>query len=68
MDFYQALRLIAKGESVRRESWDDPEVYCDLVENVLSIHNMLGGIDVWVISLGDMLGEDWVVYGEEVDE
>lgn len=64
MNFYQALKQIELGESVRRLSWDDPEVYCDLVDGILSIHNMINELDTWTISIGDILGDDWVMYGE----
>lgn len=63
--FYQALKEIERGETVRRISWDDKDVYCDLTDGILTIHNMNTEIESWVISIEDMTATDWVVVGED---
>lgn len=59
MDFPEAMRKVMEGKKVRRNDWPK-EVYCHLNQGVLTIHNETG-LHSWIISEGDMDGENWVI-------
>lgn len=64
MNFYTALEQVAKREMIRRESWDDKDIYVNLHGGLLSIHNDGATTDAWVISQSDLKADDWMLYGE----
>ena len=68
MTFYEALHKVQYGSLIRREGWIDPEVSCELVDGVLSINTVEGTQDGWIISIDDMVADDWVSVGEEAEE
>lgn len=62
MSFFDALRKIQEGKSVQRVSWGNND-YCFLKEGTLNIFTK-GNVHSWIISDGDMEGEDWIVVRE----
>ena len=67
MDFYTALKEVAHRQKIKRLSWEDPDIYVDLQEGVLSIHNDGSSADAWIISMSDLKAEDWIMYEEDYD-
>ena len=59
MSFGAAMNEVIKGERVRRESWP-PDVYIFLRADVYHIHNEKGD-HRFLLSPGDVHGEDWIV-------
>jgi len=59
-DFPNALKQVAGGKMIQRISWDR-EWFGFLVNENLSLHKPDGSIVNWIVSLGDMLADDWVV-------
>ena len=64
MNFYIALKEVARGEKIRRESWEDRRIYCDLYGGLLTIHNEGITNEQWMISESDFRADDWTVYEE----
>jgi hypothetical protein len=62
-DFYNALKQVAGGKMIQRLSWNAPEVFGFLVNENLSLHKEDGNIHNWIVNLGDMVADDWVVLG-----
>lgn len=60
MNFTEALNKICDGQKVTRKEWDNKEEYGFLHEDRLRIH-IKGKIHDWIVSYGDLLGEDWEV-------
>ena len=62
MDFGSALEKAVEGKKVRRLEWEDKGIYLIFKNDQLMIFltkdNMLHGL---IVSLGDVLGTDWVV-------
>lgn len=59
MSFLDALEKIQDGKFVARVSWGN-EDYCFMKDEYLSIFTK-GKEHQWIISLGDMEGQDWVI-------
>jgi len=65
LTFLQAMEQIIDGKRVSKREWADPEVYGFVNENaeriaVLSLHKDETNHQ-WVVSWGDMTGNDWFV-------
>lgn len=60
MDFPQAMQAVYSGEKVTKLEWDNREDYGRLRNDMLMIYRD-GKWYNWLISLGDMEGDDWVV-------
>lgn len=60
IDFYEALKYVNVGKRITRKEWNNQEIYGFLQDSVVKIHQD-GKIDNWIISVGDLTGEDWQV-------
>ena len=60
LDFPSAMREVMNGRRIRRQEWEDEATHCTLHKGMLLIHQN-GENRGWVISDGDMEGQDWVV-------
>lgn len=59
MSFFDAVKLMRLGKRVAKQSWKNND-YCLMVGDKLGIHQ--GDKDhEWIVSEGDMSGDDWVV-------
>ena len=63
MDFPYAMKEVIKGNKVRRASWGTPTDHGVLKDEYLSIHTK-GAYHTWLVSEGDMEGQDWIVVQE----
>lgn len=61
MSFYDALKLLANGDKIRRLEWDDREEFGLLQDTFLRIYRD-GKFYNWTVSEGDMLAIDWVIF------
>ena len=59
VDFFKALKLIQEGKKVTKKEWSDTKVFCFLSDGILKIQLADGKLCNWIISDGDMIGEDW---------
>ena len=60
LDIYSALKEIAKGKKVTKEEWGSKEEYGFLEDEKLCI-NLKDGKHSWILSLADLIGEDYIV-------
>ena len=58
MDFYAALREVAAGKTIRRQSWP-VEDFALMADFLLTVHTK-GETKHWVINDGDLAGTDWI--------
>lgn len=59
MDFYEALKAVAAGEKVRRQSWPTEDAMF-MQGGFLHVRNATG-VHKLLVSDGDLAGADWVV-------
>ena len=63
MDFPDAMKEVLNGKKVRRISWETESDHGLLKDEWLSIHTK-GKYHTWLVSQGDMEGNDWIVVKE----
>lgn len=64
-DFYEALRFIENGQVITKEEWGNDDI-CGFMKNErLTIRLANGEENDWIISLGDLQGEDYRVVNKE---
>jgi len=61
LSFSEAIEYIIKGEKVHKLEWNNEELYGFLNGDILSIHKPDGKNYQWIISKGDLLGNDYIV-------
>lgn len=68
LTFGQAMDQVVLGARVRRQEWEDKDVFVFLANDILSIVNpedrgpaQPKGVHALTVSIGDIMGEDWVV-------
>lgn len=61
MSFFKALELLAGGKKIHKLEWKDKEFYGQLKDTLVKLHKPTGNYHDWIISEGDMVGNDWVV-------
>lgn len=64
IDFFEAMKCIAEGKRVTKQEWDNENIYCVMHNGLIMIHKETG-YHGWLISDGDMSGNDWYVLGGE---
>jgi hypothetical protein len=58
MTFYDALKKLASGSKITRESWKNND-YCLMKDGFLSIFRE-GTFYTWSVNDGDVEGVDWI--------
>lgn len=61
LSFTQAIEEVLKGKSITKLEWDDKQFYGVLENEHLKLYKPDGKSYDWIISEGDMRGDDWVV-------
>ncbi len=61
MNFSTAIREVIDGKKITRLEWKDKNIYGFLKDGYLSLHKIDDKIYQWVVSDGDLLGNDWIV-------
>lgn len=59
-DFYEALRRIVDGKKVTKLEWKDNNFYGVMENQIVKIHKSDGKNYSWILSNGDVAGEDYV--------
>ena len=62
LTFTKALTELLTGKSITKLEWDDKACYGFLNEERLRLHKPDGIIYDWIISEGDLRGDDWVAF------
>ena len=64
MTFPDALRKVMDGRKITKIEWKDNNIYGCMKDDILTLHN--NGKDFqWIISSGDLMGDDWIVLQEQ---
>lgn len=63
IDFYQALKAMARGAKVTKAEWKDPAIL-GWLEGTLKLRLADGSVVNWIVSDGDIFGLDWVIWEE----
>lgn len=58
--FFEVLKYTLKEKKIHKLEWKDKEYYGHLVNGKLCLHKPDGKDYQWIISDGDMSGEDWI--------
>lgn len=61
MSLPDALKEVIVGKKITRLEWNDKKYYGVLEEGFLVLHKPGGKIYQWIISDGDLIGEDYIV-------
>jgi len=61
MTFGKAIMEVLDGGRIHKLEWEDKEYYGFLDNAVLTIHKPDGKVFVWMVSEGDIVGNDWIV-------
>lgn len=60
MTFPDAMQQIIDGNKITKLEWGDKEYYGILQDGFLFLHKPDGKFYKWLVSDGDMLGDDWI--------
>jgi len=64
-NFPTAVQHLIDGKNISKKEWEDENIFGSLKNGELIIRNE-GNIDnTWVLSEGDLTGEDWFVVDEK---
>lgn len=61
LSFSEALKAVADFKTITKQEWADDQYYGLLHNGFLMLHKPDGKFYQWIVSDGDLLGEDWVV-------
>lgn len=59
--FPEAIKAVIDGKKITKQEWDDPEYYGLLNGEFLMLHKPYGTFHQWIVSYGDLTGDDWYV-------
>jgi len=52
---------VVKGKKIHKLEWKDREYYAMLINQTLKLHKPDGKFYEWIISYGDLGGDDYVI-------
>lgn len=61
MDFPSAIREVIAGKKIHKLEWENKNYYGFLNVDKLSFHKPDGNNYQWIISDGDLMGDDWII-------
>ena len=61
LSFTDAMYQISIGKKVHKLEWKDKEFYGFMQSDMLSIHKADGKTHQWILSTGDIQGDDYIV-------
>lgn len=61
MTFDEAIAEVIIGKKIHKLEWQDKEYYGFLEDERLKLHKPGGSTHDWIISSGDLMGNDWIV-------
>ena len=60
VDFYEALKQVMTGKSITKLEWGNRNIHGLLKDEHLMLHKTDNRYYDWILSEGDVRGEDWV--------
>lgn len=64
LTFAQAIEQVALGRMISRLEWENTSIYGKLKDGQLMLHKADNRFYQWIISDGDIAGDDWFVLPE----
>ena len=61
LTFPEAIKELANGKKIHKLEWEDKEYYGVLDDEKVKLHKPEGTLHMWTISMGDLIGEDWII-------
>ena len=61
MNFGDAMKEVALGKKISKIEWKDINYYGVLDGEILKLHKPDGNLHSWIISLGDLDGDDYIL-------
>ena len=61
LDFPTAIQAVTEGKKTTKLEWGNPEFYGVLKDGLLMLHKPDGNFYQWIVSDGDLLGQDWII-------
>lgn len=61
IDFPTALRKMIDGKKITKLEWKNPKLYGMIYGGFLKLHNPDGTFNAWILSTGDLYGDDFIV-------
>lgn len=61
MNFTQAIAKVIEGAAITKLEWNNKNIYGTLKDGFLMLYKEDGKSYQWILSDGDLLGEDYVV-------
>jgi hypothetical protein len=61
MSFPQAMEEVIKGNKVTKQEWNNKEIYGAMIDGKLKIKLADGKFHDWIITDGDLMGNDFMV-------
>ena len=62
MSFFDALKTVVKdGSRIHKIEWGNRDYYGELKDGILKLHKPDGSWYDWILSDGDLTGEDWII-------
>lgn len=61
LNFSQAIAKVIDGQTITKAEWNNQEIYGLLKDGFLVLRKEDGKHYQWILSDGDLLGEDWIV-------
>jgi len=61
MGFAEAIDEVRRGKKITKIEWGNVNLYGFLNEARLRLHKADGTLNDWIISEGDIIGNDWMV-------
>ena len=61
MTFPEAMKEVIGGKKIHKKEWEDKEYYGFLNGDILSLHKPDGKNYQWIISDGDLYGDDYII-------
>ena len=59
--FARAVNLLIEGSKIHRLAWKDKKYYGFIENDILCLHKPDGKNHPWILNLGDLVGEDYIV-------
>ena len=61
MSFEKAVNELLSGKKIHKLEWKDKSYYGMIVEKTLKLHKPDGKFYEWIISYGDLTGDDYII-------
>ena len=61
MSFPKALEKLIEGKKITKREWANSNIYGLLKDGFLMLRKADGKFYTWVVSEGDLRGQDWIV-------